>query len=251
MHPAFVPYARWLGTSLDALPPDADRFDAFARECGLALPDGRALRIRNHGATGSALDYESAIARDAMLAVRVGDWHDAFNALAWLAFPRTKAALNARHVAEGSAPTPNARSRVRDAATLLDEYGLLLGCDDATLPPLLFDHAWHALFVARAADVRRHFFPVVIGHGLLDRLRKPYRELTAKVLVVPFESGALRERCERSVLDAKAALLVEAAGFAPDLLAPLPVAALPGWDAERLGERLFDDVSVFRPKLIR
>jgi hypothetical protein len=29
---------------------------------------------------------------------------------------------------------------------------------------------------------------------------------------------------------------------------PLPVAALTGWDAEHLGERLFDDGAVFRPR---
>jgi hypothetical protein len=31
-------------------------------------------------------------------------------------------------------------------------------------------------------------------------------------------------------------------------LQPLPVAALPGWDAESAGERLFDDRDVFRVK---
>jgi hypothetical protein len=30
------------------------------------------------------------------------------------------------------------------------------------------------------------------------------------------------------------------------MLPPLPVAALPGWDSEALGARLFDDPSVFR-----
>ena len=35
--------------------------------------------------------------------------------------------------------------------------------------------------------------------------------------------------------------------FGPDCLTPLPVAALPGWDAERLGRLPFDDLSVFRP----
>jgi hypothetical protein len=31
----------------------------------------------------------------------------------------------------------------------------------------------------------------------------------------------------------------------------VPIAALPGWDAEQLGDRLFDDVSVFRPRVLR
>jgi len=38
------------------------------------------------------------------------------------------------------------------------------------------------------------------------------------------------------------------AAFSPADLLPLPVAALPGWDVEGLGARLFDDASVFRPR---
>jgi hypothetical protein len=86
-----------------------------------------------------------------------------------------------------------------------------------------------------------------VGHGLLDRLRAPYRALTAKVLVVDC-AAALASLAD---CDQAAAAMVSAASFGVATLTPLPVAALPGWDVESLGHKLFDDVSVFRPKVLR
>jgi hypothetical protein len=249
-HPAFAPWRRRLeGCGREV--PSVETLRAWAEAEGLALPDGRALRLVHADGRMSALEHEASIACDATLPVRPGSWHDALNVLAWLSLPRTKAALNAIHVGRGRAPTQNARDRVRDAATLLDESGLLLGCDDASLPPLLAGHAWRELFVARAGDVRRQLRPVAIGHGLLDKLRAPFRAITAKALVVPFARGTLPRGDDLAALDLAAADAVAAPAFVPEGLHALPVAALPGRDAEGAGERLFDDAAVFRPPRTR
>lgn len=245
-HPAFRPYRRWLADCADDAP-GVTTLASWARAAGASLPDGRSIGFVAAEGRFAALDYEASVRMRAEVPVREGAWHDAMNALAWLVLPRTKAALNAIHVAGGRAATPNARGRARDAATLLDESGLVLGCDDASLPPLLAAHAWRRLFVERAEDVRRHTRPVVLGHGLMDKLRTPFRALTAKVLVVPFGPGALPDPDDVAALDVGAAACVAGAALTPASLHPLPVAALPGWDAERLGARLFDDTSVFRP----
>jgi hypothetical protein len=246
-HPAFAPYVLWLGRTGSGSPPDASTLNAWAREARLALPDGRPLSIAVQAADPvSAIEYERRVHRDGIIAAREGSWHDAFNVLAWLAFPRLKAALNARHVGDGEASTPNRRGRARDAATLLDESGIVLACDDSALGALLRAHAWRELFVDRRDDVRGHVAPYVVGHGMLDRLRAPYRALTAKALVV----GIAQDAAVQAV-DAAAAAIVERAGFDAGALTPLPLAALPGWDAERLGDTLFDDASVFRPKMLR
>ena len=215
------------------------------------MPDGRPLTFARAGPAVPALDYEHSIARDAVVPIREGEWHDAFNALAWLALPRTKAALNAVHVRDGHSRGGNGRTRSRDAATLLDESGLLLACDDARLPPLLRARAWRELFVGEADAVGEHCRGFVVGHGLLDKLRRPFRVITAKVLVIGLAPGTLPEIAALDALDSRAAALIARADFLPDVLVPLPVAALPGWDTERLGERLFDDLSVFRPGMLR
>jgi len=245
-HPAFRPYRRWLADCPDDAPAVAT-LASWARVAGASLPDGRTIGFAAAEGRLAALDYEASVHLRAEVPVREGVWHDAMNALVWLTLPRTKAALNAIHLARGRAATPNARDRARDAATLLDESGLVLGCDDASLPPLLAAHAWRRLFVERAEDVRRHLRPVVLGHGLMDKLRAPFRALTATVLFVPFGAGALPEPDDVAALDAGAAACVAGTVLTPASLHPLPVAALQGWDAERLGARLFDDASVFRP----
>lgn len=239
-HPGFAPYRRWLRAGHV---PAIATLNAFARDAGLALPDGRRLDFVE-GPAASALAYETAVYRHARIHVRRDNWHDAFNAMAWLAFPRTKAALNACHVAEGCGASANARSRVRDAVTLLDESGLILACGDDSLRQLLREHAWHTLFDTRREDVAARMCVSVLGHGLLEKLRAPYRALTAHALWLPVDVGAT---AGQHAIDEAVAAWLRARAPAPGDLLPLPVAALPGWDTEDLGNALFEDASVFRP----
>jgi hypothetical protein len=221
------------------------------------LADGRPLAFTAPRSPQRALDYERAIAAFGEIATRDGNLHDAFNALAWLRFPRTKAALNAVHARAVEGPAANARSRARDAATLLDESGLLLACTDPALEALLRAHAWRELFWTRRDDVAAAFRPLVLGHGLAVKLLSPYRALTAHVLVLNLPRARVDPASPHgdaetaAILDADASAIIASAGFGRDLLAPLPVAALPGWDTENLDERLFDDLSVFRPPVLR
>jgi hypothetical protein len=242
-HPAFAPYRRWWeGGAL----PDLAALNAAAQERALASTAGAAIRFvdeRTHG----ALAYERAVAERGTVATRTGSPHDIFNALVWLAFPRTKAALNARHVADGAGAGANGRSRARDAATLLDESGIVLACADDGLVALLRARAWRPLFVDRREDVRRVMRPFVIGHGLLAKLQHPYRAATAHALIVRVGCSIVAdETAGAAAVDAAAAVAVGDAALTPAQLVPVPVAAFPGWDSEGLGERLFDDRSVFR-----
>src|SRR5205807_10442110 len=118
-----------------------------------------------------ALGYERRIRDEGVIEFRAGHCHDFANALVWLAFPLTKAALNAVHLRDGRGTTANARSRARDAATLVDEAGLIFACVDIELIALLCEWQWRALFWARRDAVARRVRAFVIGHGLLERLR--------------------------------------------------------------------------------
>jgi hypothetical protein len=221
------------------------------------LPGGVPLAFVAPQSRQRALDYERAIAHRGEIATREGNLHDAFNALAWLRFPRAKAALNAVHARAVDAPTANARNRARDAATLLDESGLLLACTGADLEARLRARAWRELFWVRRDEVAVALRPQVLGHGLAVKLMAPYRALTAHALVLNVSrtrftpASPVAEAEEVAILDAQASAVIASAGFGPHMLAPLPVAALPGWDMEYLDERLFDDLSVFRPPVLR
>src|SRR5205807_2871203 len=132
----------------------------------LSLPDRTPLRFEAAPARRSgALAYERRIQSDGVIEFRAGHWHDFANALAWLAFPLSKAALNAVHLRDGRGTAANARSRARDAATLVDEAGLIFACVDAELIALLRAWQWRALFWARRDAVARGVRAIVIGHG--------------------------------------------------------------------------------------
>ena len=223
--------------------PSVATLNRVARSVDLSLPGGTPLSFEAASSRrSSALSYERRISREGKIEIREGSRHDFANALAWLAFPLTKAALNSVHVRDGRDATANGRSRARDAATLLDEAGMIFVCGDAELTALLRRWQWHALFWQRRDIVAERVTPLVIGHGLLDKLHAPFRALTAQALIV----DATVDRA-----DQVAAAEVRAWDFAPNRLAPLPVAALPGWDTEEIGERLFADREVFRLKRSR
>jgi hypothetical protein len=247
-HPALATFARWCeGGRL----PDRAALGQFAARSALALPDGRALRFVAASGPAGALAYEQRVADRGEIALRENSMHDTFNALCWLALPQTKAALNAVHVQQGVAATPNGRDRRRDAATLLDESGLLVACSAPELVALLRARAWRALFWDRRDEVAARMHPIAVGHGLCAQCAsgRPHRGLTAHTLVIDLPAASGGGTVAR--IDAAGAARVARADFAPEILLPLPIAALPGWDREALGARLFDDLSVFRPPVLR
>ena len=254
-HPAFAPYARWWVPRRGTVPPAPVEFDGWARAANLTLPGGQPVSFRPAPLpTIPALAYERRIATTGEVATRPGNLHDACNALAWVAFPGTKAALNAIHAAATVADTGNGRDRRRDAATLLDESGMIVACSDIELRELWRTHQWRAAFWDRRDAVADRMRAVVIGHGLLAKLVAPFRGITAKVLVLALDGAALPADpvLVAAVLDnAAAAALAGGLAFAPEDLLALPVAALPGWDMEASGARLFDDTAVFRPRVLR
>jgi len=103
------------------------RLDRWAREAGLVTDSGRALRFvaaDDQPARGGAPPpaYERRIFEAGEVATRTagpGVRHDLYNALAWLAFPRAKARLNALHaqaIGCAAAPTAGAAAPTAGAA---------------------------------------------------------------------------------------------------------------------------------------
>jgi hypothetical protein len=255
----------WLGAlhaTLRKLP--AERFPTLADLNALALDlgarSGGGAQLRFVAGGGKARDfdgqYEVRIFRSGEVPTRAGSWHDLFNALAWLAFPRTKAVLNRRHyeassALRGDAPRGTARGTARDVLTLFDEGGMLVACSDPALAELLRGFRWKELFWhGRAvATARMRFF--VFGHAIHEKSLAPFRGVTAKALVIAVAPDALAHPIEAQVaaLDAAAAEYFsrpESLG-STRLLAPLPVLGIPGWVPENADPAYYDDVTQFRP----
>ena len=232
--------------------PSADDLSALARESGVRSGGGAPLAfVPPTGRPGAAArHYEERIFRTGEVATRPESWHDLFNALAWLAFPRTKAVLNRPHHDElarrGDGPV---RGTARDVATLFDEGGLVVACAVPELGRLLHEFRWKALFWERRAEAARSMRFLVFGHAILEHALAPFKGVTAKALVLDVPAESLDDTALVGSLDARAAEhFVRAEALAStQSLQPLPVLGIPGWTPGNGDPAFYDDPAVFRP----
>ena len=235
--------APWLEPLRD-LRPHIERADwrealsAEARSRGVTTAQGLPVKFAAADDAGAAA-YEAHIAATGRVPTRENA-HDLFNALVWLAFPLTKAALNARQAAEIARDgVRSRRGAVRDAATLIDESGLLLAADESACAALMrLD--WNFLFGARRARWGSDWMPFVFGHALIEKLLVPYKGLTAAVVCLPL-AGASAARADEA-----AAQWVRGVALAPSLLGHLPVLGIPGWWPANDAPDFYADRGVFR-----
>ncbi len=225
--------------------PTLDELSALAAARAVGTADGRPVRFVSADGPG---DYETRIAATGEVPTRASSRHDLFNALAWLAFPRAKAALNRLH---GEHRRIDARrGTARDVLTLFDEDGLLMATADPSLGALLRDFRWRELFVARRADVVRRTRFLGFGHALHEKLLAPFHGLTAKVIVIELAPEGLAAP-PAEWMHALDAALAARLGSAETLastraLAPLPVLGIPGWWPANEDPAYYDDVTQFR-----
>ena len=139
----FEPIAAWLGRFATPGVPSHAELDALLAAIAPDARSGGGARIRFVPPAGDAEGYEARIFASGEVPTRAGDWHDFFNALAWCAWPRTKAACNHLHLAELHARTAAGlpgRGPRRDALTQFDECGIVEVSSDADIPALLAAH---------------------------------------------------------------------------------------------------------------
>ena len=186
--------------------------------------------------TADPRPYETQVFETGRIATRPDNLHDWFNALAWLAFPRTKARMNAMHAAQIPLEKGQ-RGPLRDLLTVFDEGGVLVACADEELVRLAREFRWKELFWAHRSRLREAMRLVVLGHAALEKALEPWPGITCKALFLSPEGD----------LDGQAArwLAQLAPGSRARDLSPLPVFGYPGWaDNDRAG--FYDDERYFR-----
>lgn len=229
-----------------------DGLNQAAAARGLRNANGRPLRFGPAGAAGTAA-YEAHIWATGEVPTRTGDgggWHDLFNALVWLRFPATKAQLNRLQAAVIAVDGIGARrGRVRDAATLFDESGVLLVTDAAEIPAALHAFDWPALFVGGRQRFVERARVLVFGHALLDKLRAPYKAACGHAWLVEAPAWPGPDTTpEASLVEVDACVAAALAGghLHPDAFSPLPVLGVPGWCDANRAPAFYDDPRVFR-----
>lgn len=213
----------------------------MAASSGLCTESGKPVRFVPPGPTDPY--YEVHVYETGRVQTRPDNLHDLFNALAWLAFPRTKARINALHAAQledgKRGRSRNARGALRDLLTLFDEGGAIVACGDRALEDMVRGHRWRELFWQNRARVRAQLRIHVLGHAVLEQAIEPYPGITCKVVFV--EPG--------SDPDAQAAAWLgpRAPAGTPRDLAALPVFGYPGWLPGSERAEFYDDTRYFRP----
>lgn len=243
-----------------------DRFPAL-QDCNALLPippittqSGCSVQFvpQGEGKLPFESQYEPRCYLTGEIQTRSGNWHDLFNALVWLTFPKTKSVINARHYFALAGMTistvsgSSQRGMVRDTNTLLDESGVIVPCSDDTLAELLRNFEWHHLFWKRRPELLNRMGFYILGHGLYEKALKPYVGMTGQGVLLRVEpvffDWPLEERL--SYLDRLLADHLGCSGRCHGTkgLSPVPLLGIPGWALENELAGYYDNTSYFRPK---
>lgn len=188
------------------------------------------------------MHYEQRIFQRGLIATRENNWHDLFNAMMWLKYPKIKSALNARQWGDIERHGLKTRTPAQCAMTLFDEAGAIVTMPDEMLA-CWKQHDWHGLFIEHANTWREGRARVaVFGHALLDHALVTETLLVAKCIVLEDKSD-LPMCFERiaSGIDTGKSLQSNSE------LRTLPLCGIPGWHSASDSAEFVGSAACFSP----
>ena len=248
--PLYDPLRRWLEQLPPGLDggPDTAALAALAERFPIPAPNGRQIRFVPPRADDLA--YECRIRDSGEVETRLGNWHDYFNTLVWLTFPRAKLALSAGHAQAMEKSADASRGAQRDALTHFDECGIVVVSRQPELLDLLRTFQWKELFAERRAEVVRAMRFFVFGHATYEQLLKPFHGLTAKAVLHEVDEAWLERPLAEQIVAVDALLALELSSgryTRPRDFQPLPVLGIPGVTPDSDDPAYYDDTWQFRP----
>ena len=228
--------------------PTCDQLNAFLPH-GLRSEGGQSIHFVPSTQLGNDA-YEHRIYTTGQVSTRPDNWHDLFNALVWLRFPRIKTAMNALHFHAFSQQVKGSRGQLRDALTLFDECGVIVFSNCLESLNSVAERRWTQVFQTGAFGGTMKL--AISGHAMLEKFLSPYKAMTAKAMLVRVSEDQFKLPHEEQLvfLDEKISekLRVEKWLSSPACLAPLPLAGVPGWwQSDIQDTRFYADSQVFRP----
>ncbi len=237
--------------------PSLDALSAHAKALNLANHRGLPIQfVAPPDDESVATHYEKRIAESGEIATRE-NWHDFFNAMQWLTFPKSKAAISEMHARLLAAQIAGStvRSIPRDVLTLLDEGGVIVASADEPLLNHVRNFEWKKLFLERRDDVGRNINFYLSGHSVLEKMLDPFIGVTAKALLLKVDHHFFTLPHEAQVhdIDLRAAewLMNAESLVSTHNLHPLPILGIPGWFAANVSAGFYDDAHYFRAGRLR
>lgn len=230
--------------------------DLLARQPEIKVQSGRQLSFVGQGLGKLAFEsqYEPRCYLNGEVQTRENNLHDLFNALVWLTFPHSKAAINVRHYRALTEMVPlsqTQRGSVRDMATLFDESGVIIACAKPHLAGLLCEFKWKELFCSHRDEVESAMGFYVFGHGLYEKSMRPYVGMTGQGLLLAvtddFFTWPMAQKMRH--LDERVAAYLNEKSHCRDTreLTPVPLLGIPGWSDDNMRGEYYDNQKYFRP----
>ncbi len=234
--------------------PTLDELNALLSGRGIAVQGGSGLRFvaPQSGRLAFEAQYEPRCYLTGEVQTRRDNWHDLYNALVWLTFPKTKSAINARHYrALTVAEAESGRGAVRDTNTLLDESGVIVAYADEGLADLLRNFQWRELFWQRRAQVKSSMGFYLFGHGLYEKAMQPYVGMTGHGLLIKVEPIFFTWSLDQQTafLDSRVEEYLSEPQHCRSTheLSPVPLLGVPGWSVDNECSGYYDNTAYFRP----
>ncbi len=200
--------------------------------------------------------YEQIIFERNLVPTRPNSWHDLFNGLIWLQFPRTKGLLNQQHMQDIQQFGVSPRSKRRNTITHFDECGVVLTYEAGdikgkTAIQQLALHQWQNALVKERQLWGTQINSFVFGHANLEMLLNPFIGLTGKWLAIEVSAGFSKKDYSQQVLEVDQILhkiISEQGIFAQSKpLKPIPLLGIPGYWAVNQDPEFYTNTDYFRP----
>ena len=196
--------------------------------------------------------YEPRIYLNGEVQTRAENWHDFFNALMWMMFPKVKAAMNYHQYQQQKERwgCSSQRSNLENILALFDENGAIVVSSNRLLSRLLREFKWKELFVDRRYDVLEHMQFFMIGHSLYEKALNPYVGMTANSMILEVEESFFNQPLVAQIKELDVIisnmLMNKQWVQSPKAYSPLPLLGIPGWTTDNEQPGYYDNIQYFR-----
>ncbi len=199
--------------------------------------------------------YAPRIFYSGEIQTRTKNWHDFFQMLTWVIYPKTKAVINQIHIPLAkqridSGGDIGRRTPVENTLSLFDEGGVVILSSDNSLLDHIRYFQWKQLFWERRNELQQKLRCITFGHAMYEKGLKPYVGMTANAILLFAQQEVIEMEQEAQLTwvdDTLAEIFQKGEQYQkPKDLSPFPILGMPGWVEENSDESYYDNQYYFR-----